>query len=414
MLNKGKGFTIVEMSIILVIFGLLFVISMHMVAPIVERIKQEKSKKIIDSSVISVIGFAQVNGRLPSTAEFPSVVTEAVDIWGKDLVYLSDSGLAAGNICDRDSTALTVQVCGGSSCTAPLDTIPNVAFLILSSGSNLNIQTNTTVNPVKAYQKGLAGIDDFTPVINRLQEYDDIVKWMTLSELRTAAGCEEAPLNILDVPLPSGLLSSPYDANFYATGGVPFADINGDTDSAEDYEWCVTSSAPGGLSYVCNPGDGALASSLTCGEASGTWQQCSSLELSGTPVTSGAFRIFVYVKDSSGNIGSRIFAVTIGSISGLNICPEYRVWNGKPAVKTDYRITALGVSGVCDAIFLNDEVTGSGSIGTLTPNEEMEMHTTSNGSCGGLESALTYNQAIVADTNGDCCIWFDQADRTCP
>ncbi len=413
MLSGMDGFNLVEMAIVMVIFGFLFVTAIKVTGPMLDRLKQNATTKTIGSATEALIGFAGINRRLPTDVEFSAVMTDSDDVWGNDLIYMTDSDLTgSGNICERSSTSIAVQVCDTALCATPVDTIENIAFIVLSSGANLNLQTDTTTSPVKVYQQEILGIDDYTTGLNRPEEYRDIYKWMTLSELRLKVGCEEAPLNILDISLSSGLNATPYISNVYATGGITFSDIDGDTDTADDYEWCVAAGAPGGLSYQCNPDDGSLASSAVCGLASGTWQQCSSLEISGTPTSSGTFRIPVYVRDDSGNITSRIFVVTISSISGLNICPEYRVWNDKAAVDTDYRITLAGVPGVCDDILLNDEITSS--IGTLTPNEVMERHSTSNASCGGLEANITYNEAIAADTDGDCCLWFTEVDRTCP
>lgn len=422
-LKDKRGFNIVEMAVVLIVVGLLIAIGIATLIPLTNRMKHRTTEKTIADAAEAVIGFADINHRLPTAAEFIDVAVKSKDIWGKSLVYFPDPNLLIENsICVTNVSDTTVEVCGDAACASPLDSADNSAFLILSSGPNLNIQTNTAVSPIKVYNEGLPGIDDYTAGLNRPEVYDDIFKWVVLPELRFRAGCEGSLLRILENPLPSGLISQAYDTDIFATGGVPWTD-GGDADTADDYRWCVTSSLPDGLSYSCN---GALVASASCGwnaetaTETGTWRQCTSLTISGTPATSGSFSLPVYVRDNADNTDMRPFAFTISQISGLNICPQYRVWNTTPGTHKDYLIRAGSeagdpISGACDNVPLDNEITAD--IKTLMQGEVLEQHSTSNGSCGGMEARLTYNQAIAFDTNGDCCLDFDNnvvIEKICP
>ncbi|MDO8281795.1 MAG: prepilin-type N-terminal cleavage/methylation domain-containing protein [Thermodesulfovibrionia bacterium] len=423
-MKDKRGFNIVEMAIVLVVVGMLIAIGVVMLIPLTNRMKHKETEKTIADAAEAVIGFADINHRLPTAAEFIDVAVKATDTWGNNLVYIPDPNLViADSICVANASDTEVDVCGDPSCATPIDNADNSAFLILSAGPNLNIQTNTAVSPIKVYNEGLPGIDDYTPVMNRPQSYDDIFKWVVLPELRLRAGCEGSLLRILENPLPSGLISQAYDTDIFATGGVPWAD-GGDADAADDYRWCVTASLPDGLSYSCN---GALVFSASCGwdaataTETGTWQQCTSLEISGTPATSGSFSLPVYARDNADNTDMRSFAFTISQISGLNICPQYRAWNVAPGTHKDYLIRAGSepgdpISGACDNVPLNDEITAH--IKTLMRGEVLEQWQTSNATCAtSMVVRLTYNQAIALDTNGDCCLEFLNnviVEKVCP
>jgi prepilin-type N-terminal cleavage/methylation domain-containing protein len=426
-IKSERGFNIVEMALVLAIMGLLFAIGISMLQPLTEGIKRKATENTLEDAAGAVTGFAETNYRLPTVGEFDNVASNPKDVWGNDLVYVVDSNLTVeGSICDRSSTDIAIEGCDDPSCTSSIDAAENTAFLILSSGSNLNIQTDVASDTINTYTQDLPDIDDFTTDMNRPERFDDIVKWVVLPALRLRLGCGGSPLRILDNPLPSGVVSQSYSISIFAVGGVLFTDIDGDTDTVEDYRWCVISSLPAGLSYACNPDDGPLAVSADCdwdgSTETGTWQQCTSLGITGTPTSIGSFNLKIFARDDAGNLDDNMFVLTVslGAGGGLQMCPEYRVWNEKPATKTDYRVR-LGfeltdpITGPCDDVDWHDEVTDE--IKMLEINEVLEQHMTSDASCNGLVGRLTYNNAILADTNGDCCLDFETTnvvDKTCP
>ncbi|MBI4825033.1 MAG: prepilin-type N-terminal cleavage/methylation domain-containing protein [Nitrospirae bacterium] len=401
---RSKGFSLVELAIVLVLFGLLFAIGVKMTGPLIERLKRSEGNDVVDAAIESVMGYASINGRLPTVAEFPLAVSIPKDPWGNALIYKPDADLVlAGGICARNSTALTVETCGSATCGTPEDTAQNVAFIVVSSGANLNRQTNTTVNTIRVYSPDTVGVDDYIPGMNRPEAYKDIVKWVVLPELRVKAGCSGSPMKILNVDIPSGFLLSTYSTDIFAAGGVLFAD-GADSGSDDDYEWCVTGTLPTGLSYDCN---GNLAVSAACGLSTGTWQQCTSLRISGTPTQEGVFSLPVHARDDTGNLARRTFGLSISQVMGLHICEEYRAWNDT-GNQNDFEM-----DGGCFAINDGAEITVDGSR-VLQNGESIVQHSTSNGSCGGAASILNYNEAIFSDNNADCCIDVSGTDKTCP
>jgi hypothetical protein len=285
----------------------------------------------------------------------------------------------------------------------------------------MNIQTNTASSTINTFTYALPDIDEFVTDMDRPEPYKDILKWMVLHELREKIGCPTVPLRILDFPLPSGRVSEPYSSSFYAAGGVPFSDGLGDTDIAFDYQWCVETSAPGGLTYTCDTTSGDLAASATC-DSTGIWQQCTNPVLSGTPTGSSAMKLKVFVRDDRNNFADLTFGLVINQVSGLGICPEYRVWNVSSDSFSDYEIRTLNcfidppinvaIGGSCQKVPNAGEITGV--IRPLKTDEVLCDLDTSNGTCGGYDASLAYNQAIMADVNGDCCIYYDKVDRVCP
>lgn len=197
-LREKKGFTLVELAIVMVIVGLLLGLGAGMVGPLTKRVKLNESREIVSAAVDSVMGYASINNRVPDLSASPSPtsfwtnVRTQNDTWGRPLVYVFDNNLAT-SICNQTSTNITARICNDAACTT-FSTINNVAFLIASAGDNANNQTYgsqaiavaTTIN---TYIVGIA-VDNYAGDFTRAtDEYDDIVKWMTLPEMQVKLAC---------------------------------------------------------------------------------------------------------------------------------------------------------------------------------------------------------------------------------
>ncbi len=67
----------------------------------------------------------------------------------------------------------------------------------------------------------------------------DIVRWVTLDELRSKVGCQGAPLKIVNNELPFGSAAAAYaNVTINADGGVQFA-------APDRYRWCIQTAALG-------------------------------------------------------------------------------------------------------------------------------------------------------------------------
>ena len=326
-IRNKDGFTLVEIAIVLIIVGLLVGFGATLVGPLTERSKRMATTELVQAAVESIIGFAATEARIPQWGdntvdttldEFCEVVTRRRDKTGKPLYYFFDNRLTVQNsICGRKTTNLSV--CRNAACT---DRIPNVALVVVSSALDFNPQTGIVAGGcpvgqtcIGVYATGTGGIDNCTNAtncpnydgtiarINRPEEYDDLVEYVTLGELRTKTGCQGAPLKILNNELPSTRISSSYTATIYAEGGVPFG-------AGGDYRWCVeianrsaAAGLPGGLSitpgFIRYPDDATPTQCIDQAETAWSTFGADDLVIAGTPTEAGTFLITVNVRDDN-------------------------------------------------------------------------------------------------------------------
>ncbi|MCX5828630.1 MAG: type II secretion system protein [Deltaproteobacteria bacterium] len=332
--NK-KGFTLIELAIVMVIVGLLIGIGAGMIGPMTKRAKIIDTRDIVNSDLESVISFASSNRRLPTIAEFPLNVKNQNDAWTKPLYYIVDPNLIAipaftsDAICGRRTTTYTI--CRDAACTAATN-IQNVALILASGAENFNLQTGIFAGGicpagqtcVRVYDADTPNIDDCTTaancpnypaalLINNPQAYDDITKWITLYELRTKIGCQGAQLRIVNNELPSGNVTTSYGATVYADGGIPYG-------AGGNYRWCLQTAT--GVLATDLPGFTVLPNvvNVNCqGLAEGSWGQATTFQFS-KALGAGAARSYnftVFVRDNNDaagtndNITQKAFVITI-------------------------------------------------------------------------------------------------------
>ena len=294
---RNRGFTLIEMAIVLIILGLLLGIGASLIGPLTKRAKYTETKEIINANVESIIGYAAINNCLPDQNSWKNVVRNSRDSWNKEFLYISDDQISGSNcskeagICEKKTTSLTVIKCYDSSCSSQTS-INDVAFVMISGGFNYNIQTDKDSDgKIKVYEPGINNIDDYSGDFSRPESYDDIVKWVTLPELKIKIGCTGNPLKILNTELPIGYQDQPYSATIYADGGIPYP-------SGGKYDWCLDGVLPAGIN----------SSATSC--ASG-WTQADNVSLSGIPSSHGTFLLTFKVKDKDGNEAEKKFVLTI-------------------------------------------------------------------------------------------------------
>jgi hypothetical protein len=208
--------------------------------------------------------------------------------------------------------------------------ISNVAFVVVSGAENINIQTTGTLvgppcpagqNCVRVYEIGTPNIDDYPPPppppINdplRVENYDDIVKWVTLDELRTKVGCQGAQLKVVNNELPYGFVNSAYTVTVFADGGIPYAGALG------KYRWCIQMAGPlPALPAGITRTPVTVPISTDCSSlAEAFWvARADSLVISGTPTSQNSYQMTIFARDNNDlvgmndNIAQKNFVLTI-------------------------------------------------------------------------------------------------------
>jgi prepilin-type N-terminal cleavage/methylation domain-containing protein len=312
--SNRRGFTLIEIAIVLVIIGLLVGMGANMIGPLTQRAKLHETKDVINAAAESIISYGASNNALPDISTFSSVVRKSTDVWKKPLYYILDDNLTdntIGGICGRKSTNLSLNICPDAGCSSPTDTVNNVAFIVLSSGGNVNNQTEgtqsvTSSTTINTYDQGIV-LDDYNTDINRPEAYDDIMKWISMDELRIKAGCIGAPLRIVNNELPYGFQGSAYNAAIFADGGVPY------TIGGGEYRWCREESASTGLTFTPS-----TLSSDCLNLTESLWIQADQMVISGSPSSAGSFSLSVFVRDDNDGSGSNDNVVRRTMVLTLN------------------------------------------------------------------------------------------------
>ena len=312
---KGsEGLTLIEVAIVLVILGLLLGLGAGLIGMLTKRAKIVESREIVDSAVEALISYAAGNKCLTGN-KTQANVRKTTDAWNQPLfIRVADEtksnlepggqcSISTGTICDRKSTSLTVKICSDPACTS-YQPVSNVAFVVASKGPNYNLQIMNGTNEILVYTPGLqvdfySGAYDGVPDPNRVEDFDDIVKWVTLDELRAKMGCP-MQIRIINNELPYGFENSFYRAAVFAEGGVPFS-------SSAKYQWCIQGNLPSGLS--ANPSTSAT----DCLNPAVPWGQADNVTISGTPAngTSGSYLLTFFVRDNNDNIAQKNLVLTI-------------------------------------------------------------------------------------------------------
>lgn len=297
MLLKGdnKGFTLVEMAMVLVIVGLLVSLGMGLMGPMMKTAKYNETKDSVNASVSAVVGFVSTNNSIPDSAGFSSVARLSRDSWGTAFYYIPDADLsvaATGAVCGRKSTGIAVELCPDAACATPTSSVSDVAFVIAAAAENHNVQTDLAGGVVRVYSRDVPAIDDYATDMARPEPYDDVVSWVTLNELRVKAGCVGAQLRLVNTDMPSGSTTAAYAATAYPDGGVPFT-------AGGEYRWCAQGTVPPGLAMT------PATTSLDCATlAEASWGQADTLSFSGTPTAAGTYNIELFARDNNDSAGA--------------------------------------------------------------------------------------------------------------
>jgi prepilin-type N-terminal cleavage/methylation domain-containing protein len=195
-----KGFTLVELSIVLIIMGLLTGGAFQLLKVMNEKARATEAKNTLEAAKQAVMGFVLNSNRLPTQLEFTNM--NLLGTGNTPIFYNSDNARQVNNgLCGVTTTPLNTT-------DANAVNTQNIGFVLAVAGENMIIQTSRVGNNVTF------------PLWNTLvggRGYDDFHTQVTLADLQTAVKCE--PLKIINPTIHDGILGQPYSVTFVASGG---------------------------------------------------------------------------------------------------------------------------------------------------------------------------------------------------
>jgi prepilin-type N-terminal cleavage/methylation domain-containing protein len=254
--EREKGFTLIELSMVLVIIGLLVGMGAGLMGPLTKKVKLSRTQDTVNDVYTAIIGYAAANKIIPPDLQVLGVKSK--DAYGRDLLYSAAGGITAGNLCTTKGGYLKVNDDG--------TTKKNVAFIVFSQGENVCNDTGTA----SPFTLSAIGTPGSCPA-----GYDDIVMYQDIHFLRERI-C--STFKIVTDSLPRGTEEVAYPT-------VPLQA----TDGTAPYIWLLVS--------------GSLPSGINPPDASGV--------LSGTPGEDGTFSFTVSVADQEGRRAAKSFSMTI-------------------------------------------------------------------------------------------------------
>ncbi|MGE4496781.1 MAG: type II secretion system protein [Deferribacterales bacterium] len=301
MCSEKRGFTLIELAIVLVIIGFALASGSSLLALAVKKKTAETDSARLVSAKNSLFSYTGINGALPAGDGFAPAVPYSSDFGGRSVAYIYDESLTSGDaVCRKRTASIEIRQCRNMGCT-DYSAVRNIAFVTVSGGANANIQTGKDgAGIVRIYSQG-DNADDWPADGTRTEGYDDIAEWVTLGELQARSGCSGNSLKILNNELPQGYAGRAYGAKLFADGGIPL-------ESGGRYRWCLDAlplKTSGGLEFSSG-GVGVSTSADCLSESESSWTKGDNVSITGTPPSGsgGSYYVSVWVRDGNDPDGS--------------------------------------------------------------------------------------------------------------
>lgn len=122
-----KGFTLIELAIVLVVIGILVSLGVGIIGMLTKQAKFRESREIVKAASEAVIGYAVKNGHLP--ADLETAGARKLDAWGNDLLYYPtpEFDQPPEDACGVSTTGMEVRECRDTGCT-PYHVKSNYSF----------------------------------------------------------------------------------------------------------------------------------------------------------------------------------------------------------------------------------------------------------------------------------------------
>ncbi|MBF0341488.1 MAG: prepilin-type N-terminal cleavage/methylation domain-containing protein [Magnetococcales bacterium] len=218
--RRSGGFSMIELSIVMIIIGLIIAGGVTVYEPSMKQTLKNKNETVVRRAVETLIGFAGAHRALPEGIVNSGVLNSPQDAQMNGLQYAYAAELIQVNtVCHLDETPLSVQVLKADGSVN--FTVTDVAFVVWSRGYD------GVTKPAKP--AGAVGEKTAYPVpLYAENEADDLVGWATMPELKAAAGCGASPLRILASGVPA------------ASVGAVYPEVKLTPDGGKGpYRWCV-------------------------------------------------------------------------------------------------------------------------------------------------------------------------------
>jgi len=201
-MQKQKGFTLIELAIVMIIVGLLIGAGVSLLPGLINQQKYTQNQSLLNQNYNAIIGFIIKNGRAPFASnnatngvESPNTVNGYLpyakvgglqkDAYGNTFYYAVNTQLASTNSTTFCTTLLSLTKSNVNTINFPGQTtsIPAV-FVLISSGANNKLDPPNSIallNTIFASQQ--------YPLS---QNYDDMVKSLSVQQAISLFSCQNA------------------------------------------------------------------------------------------------------------------------------------------------------------------------------------------------------------------------------